>query len=137
MRIIIALMGICLIALFAVIGFVGDVTPVETARVRSPDGRVDAVVTTSSAGGAAGSVVTWVFLVPAGAPITSDDNFLVSATHVEPALSITWSQDRVIEISYNRATISIFSDRWIDRRSSSTSPYEVELRLRANVVKAS
>ena len=126
-----AFLAVLLLAAFlALRACAGDVDPVEVARVRSPDGQVDAVATESRSGGALGSVLTWVFLVPAGTPITRDVEYAVSAMHVTPRLRLTWLHDGVLEIAYERAVISLFANKWFDSRRERLHP-DVELRLRA------
>ena len=63
-----------LTALFALRACAGDVNIKEWERVLSPDGWVDAVVLSSGGGGALGSDVFWVTLVPAGTRVAGKEN---------------------------------------------------------------
>ena len=123
--------SLLLAALLVVKTCIGNVDPVELARVRSPDGQVDAVVTESRSGGAWSSGVTWVFLVRAGKPVTNKDEYLVSANHTDSLFRAVWIHDRVVQIDYTDAAISVFANRWTDPRIEPEYHYTVELRLHA------
>ena len=129
-RIGIATVLLSLTALFALRACAGDVSIKEWKRVRSPDGRVDAVVLSSGGGGALGSDVFWVTLVPAGTGVTGKENDVFNAMHVNP-LNIRWLEPRVVEIAYGHAVISGFVNHWSDSRVSGTLEAPVEIRLRA------
>jgi len=129
-RVGISLVALCLAALLALRACVADVRIDEWQRLRSPDGRVDAVVLSSGGGGALGSDVFWVTLVPAGTRVTGKENDVFNAMHVNP-LNIRWLEPRVVEIAYGHAVISGFVNHWSDPRVSGTLQAPVEIRLRA------
>lgn len=102
----------------------------EIQRVPSPDGEVDAVVTRIGGGGVTISDLWWVYLVPSGTPITKDEQPLIRATHVSPGFSVVWQRARIVEIGYEKAKISHFTNVWYYRRLDGSLD-RVELKLQA------
>jgi hypothetical protein len=100
----------------------------EVRRIRSPDGRVDAVLVRTNAG--ATTPFGWdVYVVPAGEhPSKKDENF--AADELTPdSLSIRWLRPKVLEIAYDHARIYHFSSFWESPKVDNYG-YVVELRLR-------
>lgn len=98
----------------------------ETHRVRSPDGRVDAVVIAGSVD-ATTPTVHRLHIVPAEQPIDRDAALLLSADHVE-GLAISWRRDRFLDLHYSEGRIFAFSNFWQSPDIDDWS-YVVELRL--------
>jgi hypothetical protein len=98
----------------------------EVARVTSPDGLVDAVVTSTDAG-ALVSLYYHVYIVPKGSkdlvkPILEGYGLDESKVH--------WAAPQVLIIPYTCALINEFSNAWIDPRiNHGVNAYEVEIRL--------
>ena len=105
------------------------IVTVEAARIRSPDQRLDAVVTAERGAPLVG-VVNYVFVVPAGAAITRADHPAAAVRQVSPALQVQWVGPDLIELTYEKALFQYFTNAAILRASASASAEVVELRLR-------
>lgn len=111
------------------------IVTVESARVRSPDQRHDAVVTAERGAPAVG-VVNYVFIVPAGAAITRADHPVVAARDVSPAMQVEWVAPDLVELTYEKARFQYFTNAAILRTSATASGEVVELRLRPRSARA-
>ena len=98
----------------------------EVARVLSPDGLVDAVLTRGNYG-ATVDYVYRVHLVRAGGATTPDDAVVVADHVVEPAIS--WVHPKFLTFSYQEARIFGFRNFW-QSEEVQNSFYIVEIRLK-------
>src|SRR5437879_8009429 len=81
----------------------------EVKRVRSPDGRVEAVLIQTNAGATTGFGFE-VFLVPTGAnPKTGSELFRADRV---VNLDLHWRESMVLEIAYDQGRIFHFSNFW-------------------------
>jgi len=115
----------------------GRTTPstwVEEARVTSPDGRFDAVITEATVGPVLGGGVYWnVFIVPKGAAAPKDDkNSLLNAS-VLRGEKLVWKQNHLLEVHYDLAEIEEFQNVWgsyeLQGRGWRPGDYMAEVRL--------
>ena len=105
------------------------IVTVESARVRSPDQRLDAVITAERGAPVVG-VVNYVFIVSAGAAITRADQPAAAVRDVSPALQVQWVAPDLVELTYEKARFQYFTNAAILRASAPASADVVELRLR-------
>lgn len=107
---------------------------VEEARVTSPDGRFDAVVTRESTiGGALGSLYWNVFIVPKGDAAPKDDKHSVLTATVLSGEKLVWKQSHLLEVRYDIANIEEFRNLWgedeVQDRGWRKGDYLAEVRL--------
>jgi hypothetical protein len=101
--------------------------PAEEQRIRSPDGRVDAVVYRTRTDPLSSDVLS-VRLEPIGAR-AEHDQAVLHAEHT--GLKIRWLQDRLLEVAYNQGEISGFYNTWWTREvdPAGNATYFVEVLL--------
>ena len=109
-------------------------TWVEKARVTSPDGRFDAVMTIETVGGVLGGGVYWnVFVVPKGDAVPKDDKNSVLNASVLRGEKLVWKQNHLLEVHYNIADIQGFRNLWgsneVQDRGWRKGDYLAEVRL--------
>lgn len=106
---------------------------VEEARVTSPDGRFDAVMTRETIGGVLGGVYWNVFIVTKDAPTPKDDNNTILNAAVLRGESLNWKQNHLLEIHYDLAHIEQFRNLWgsneVDGRGWRKGDFLAEVRL--------
>ena len=104
----------------------------EIARVKSPDGIVDAILIENN-GGATTSYGYSVFIVPSGmkfdkeSPMFKSERELFTADHPK-GLQLEWSKPKFLEIKYDKARIFGFRNSWHSQEVQNYQ-YTVELRL--------
>jgi hypothetical protein len=98
----------------------------EFMRVTSPDGKLDAVLTTDSSGGAPGGIFWFLYVVPKGRPAPYDETKKLFFADALTKGSVVWNKPHLIEIHYDKASIMHF--RNISTTSDNGIAY-VELRL--------
>jgi hypothetical protein len=109
-------------------------TWLEEARVTSPDGQFDAVITEETTGPVLGGGVYWhVFIIPRGGAAPKDDkNSLLSAS-VLRGEKLVWKQNHLLEVHYDLAEIEEFQNVWgsyvLQGRGWRPGDYMAELRL--------
>ena len=101
--------------------------PTEEQRIRSPDGRVHAVVYRTRTDPLSSDVLS-VRLEPIGAK-AEHDQAVLHAEHT--SLRIRWLQDRLLEVAYSQGEISAFYNTWWTQRldPEGKSTYFVEVVL--------
>ena len=97
---------------------------VETERIKSPDGKAEAVLVDSDVG-ATSAYIFYVYIVEAGEEIAEEDKPVFSAYSIK-GQKISWLKDRFLEIKYEKAKISNFSN--YEYPLSEESDYLVEIR---------
>ena len=98
----------------------------EIERVRAPDSSTDAVVVRSNPG-AMSSFQYQIYIVPAdGEPEEGDE--IIYAENVR-GLEINWRESRLLEIHYEQALISRFTNIWVEKGKTLQPQYWVEIRL--------
>lgn len=97
----------------------------EIQRLRSPDGKVDAVLVRCN-GGATTSYSYRLSLVPPGGKNEDGDETLL-ADHVSN-LELSWAKPKFLEIHYQQARIFRFSNFW-ESAKIENGRYIVEIRL--------
>jgi hypothetical protein len=106
---------------------------VEEARVTSPDGRFDAVMTREPVGGVLGGVYWNVFIVPKDAAAPKDDNDTIVDADVLRGEKLVWKQNHLLEIHYDIAHIERFRNLWgsneVHGRGWRRGDYLAEVRL--------
>jgi hypothetical protein len=106
---------------------------VEEARVTSPDGRFDAVMTREAIGGSLGGVYWNVFIVPKGAVAPKDGKKSLLYAAVLRGEKLLWKQNHLLEVHYDIAHIEEFRNLWgsneAEDRSWRTGDYLTEVRL--------
>lgn len=101
----------------------------EVSRVKSPDSQVEAVLVEGNAG-ATTSVVSKIYLVPAGAKLQVDeraDSDLFAADHIK-GLKILWKKPKLLQVQYDEARILRFKNFWYSAEVQNFR-YVVEVRL--------
>jgi hypothetical protein len=104
----------------------------EIARIKSPDGIVDAVLIRSSYA-AFGSSAYDVYLCPAGVMFENDGTFfkheasLFGAEDIK-GLQLHWRESKLLEIQYAKAEIAHFRNIWSEKAVQNYE-YVVELQL--------
>jgi hypothetical protein len=102
----------------------------ETARIKSPDPGVEAVLFTGDAG-ATTATTTYLYIVPSGGEVdpaeTTENDACFVADHLKN-LQVSWKGPRLLEIQYDEARIHHFHNRW-HHRAVQEFRYVVELRL--------
>jgi len=130
-----AVVGFVLGFCFAIFGFVvakmtilkpSSNSDVEAMRVASPDGKLDAVLTEDSSGGALGGIFWFLYVVPKGQPAPYDTTKQLFFADELTRGSVVWNKAHLIEIHYDKASIMHF--RNISTKSDNGIDY-VELRL--------
>jgi hypothetical protein len=111
---------------FLVFGVIFQSTK-EIARVTSPDGLVDAVMTETSPGMSMESDYYDIYLVPSGSKELSKRDRMVEGTNLEDS-RITWIGPRLLEIPYADACIDKFFNGWCSDAVQNCD-YVVEVRL--------
>jgi len=110
-----------------------NVDRVEEARVTSPDGRFDAVMTREPIGGALGGIYWNVFIVPKDARAPKGDNNTILNASVLRGEKLIWKQNRLLEIQYDIANIEQFRNLWGSNEVRGggwrKGDYAVEVRL--------
>ena len=101
-------------------------TSEEAARIRSPDGLVEAILTKGDFG-ATVDYVYKLYIVPTGAAIVPDQPILV-ADHVAGP-SIVWEMPKFLTFSYSGARIFSFTNFW-QSKDVQNFAYVVEIRLK-------
>jgi hypothetical protein len=104
----------------------GKDEPIESARVTSPDGELDAVLVEDASGGALGGIFWYVYVVPKGKVAPRDVKRCLFFADELTKGAIVWSKPHLIEIYYDKASIMQF--RNISTPSENGLQY-VELRL--------
>lgn len=97
----------------------------EIGRWRSPDGRVDAVLTKGS-GNATTAFVHRLFVVPAGHP-TEDQEPRLLGDHLE-GIAIIWRRARFLDVSFSEGRIFEYQNFWQSPEVDDWA-YIVEIRL--------
>ena len=108
----------------------GNLELEETARLKSPDLAVEAVLLTGS-GGATTATGSYLYIVPAGGRVDWRKHPLRSACFVADHvtnLKVVWKAPRLVEIQYDEARIWRFSNFW-SAREVQDFRYVVEVRL--------
>jgi len=130
-------MTLCTTIVLCLLAACGRPTPstwVEKARVTSPDGRFDAVMTEETVGPVLGGGVYWnVFIVPKGDSAPKDDkNSLLNAS-VLRGEKLVWNQNHLLEVHYDIAEIEKFRNFWgsneVQDRGWQKGDYLAEVRL--------
>jgi hypothetical protein len=110
-----------------------NVDRLEEARVTSPDGRFDAVMTREPIGGALGGIYWNVFIVPKDARAPKGDNNTILNASVLRGEKLIWKQNRLLEIQYDIANIEQFRNLWGSNEVRGSGwrkgDYAVEVRL--------
>ena len=103
---------------------------IETARVKSPDSLVEAVLVTGDAG-ATTSTITKLYLLPAGGSCDPTDEIQNKARfagdHIKN-LQVSWKSPKLLEIQYDEARIIHFHNQWYHPEVQNLR-HVVELRL--------
>jgi hypothetical protein len=104
----------------------------ETARIASPDGVVEAVLSIDNGGGATVGTYYYVSIVPKGAAIDLGDQVaelreVHSAANGKPELR--WRRDRDLTIHFQSASVSAFANKWSSNRVRNFA-YTVEISLK-------
>lgn len=101
----------------------------EVERIRSPDGRVTAVLMRETAGGAAGSSSYAVYLLDASkSDSLGDASFVASRCE---GLSLTWSGNQTLRLNYPAGcAIKRFVNLWYSSSAiTNAQPADVEIVL--------
>lgn len=106
----------------------------EEARVTSPNGQLDAVLTRDDGGGAAGGWEWYVYIVAKGTRVDESKAHPVFNAGTLTGQKIVWTQEHLLEIQYDIAYINQFRNIWGSSEISSAgsaggSEYLVEIRL--------
>lgn len=111
----------------------GDRDRIEEARITSPDGRFDAVMTRGPVGGVLGGVYWNVFIVSKGAPAPKGDDGTILDADVFRGEKLVWKQNHLLEIHYDIGHIEQFRNLWgsneLEGRGWRKGDYLVEARL--------
>ncbi|MHC4394794.1 MAG: hypothetical protein ACYS1A_03995 [Planctomycetota bacterium] len=98
----------------------------EVLRLKSPDGRVDAVVINADAG-ATTSVASLLYILPTEATVNDEkDEAIFIADHIN-GLNIVWSANKLLEIQYEKARIFQFCNHELPFGDKDVG-YVVEIR---------
>ena len=105
----------------------------EEARVTSPNGELDAVLTREDGGGAAGGWEWYVYIVAKGSPVVRQRSHELFNAGTLTDEKITWNQEHLLEIHYDIAEINQFTNIWgsseIQNGREGRNEYFVEIRL--------
>jgi hypothetical protein len=105
----------------------------ETARIKSPDSLVEAVLFTGDAG-ATTATTTYLYIVPVGGHVdpkkSTENKACFAADHVKN-LHVDWKSARLLDVHYDEARIDHFQNIWY-HRSVQEFHYVVEVRLAPN-----
>ena len=104
----------------------GKGNSVESVRVTSPDGELDAVLVEDTSGGPLGGILWYLYVVPKGKVAPRDVKRCLFLADELTKGAIVWSKPHLIEIHYDKASIAQF--RNISTPSENGLQY-VELRL--------
>ena len=108
-------------------------TWVETARVTSPDGRFDAVMTVETVGNVLGGVYWNVFIGPKGAAAPKNDKHSLFNASVLRGEKLVWTKNHLLDIHYDIAEINEFRNEWgeneVQDRGWRKGDYLAEVRL--------
>jgi hypothetical protein len=102
----------------------------ETLRVTSPDGKVDAVIIHVSAP-ATVEDTTEVYIVPQGQSVIGkfgDDYQRVFQGHALSGLTVTWPEDRFLEVHYTFGVIYFFKNHITYHFDPNERLYVVQIR---------
>jgi hypothetical protein len=130
-------MTVCTITILCFLAACGSPTPAtwaEKARVTSPDGLFDAVMTIETVGPVLGGGVYWnVFIVPKGVIAPKDDKISLLTASVLRGEKLIWKQNHLLEVQYDIAEIEKFRNFWgsneVQNATWKEHEYLVELRL--------
>lgn len=102
---------------------------IEEQRVRSPDGRVDAILERTPTDPLSSDVLS-IRLAPVGAKLEWE-GVVLYATHTDTTFKMRWAADRVFEISYGTGHMFGFDNEWWTYRldPKRETAYFVEIRL--------
>lgn len=95
----------------------------ELSRIKSPDGKVEAVIVARDCGATSGASKT-IYLVPAGAK-TASENAMFTCDHEED-LDFKWDGSKSGLIEYSKARIFTFRNFWSTKELENFG-YEVQL----------
>lgn len=129
-RLTIVLAAICLLS--GCFNIAGDWHIVEHARLKSPDGLVDAVLVEGDAG-ATTSFTYAVFIVPSGTKFDEKSEWFESGQTLftadkERNLQLVWREPKVLEVKFEKARIHNFRNFW-SAQEVQNYDYKVELIL--------
>jgi len=99
----------------------------EIQRVKSPDGKVEAVNVQSNCG-ATTAYSEQVYIVPMGGKFPTEGKFAQFIADHTDGLEIVWREQKVLEVRYNKARIFKFSNFW-ESKDVENFEYVVEIRL--------
>jgi hypothetical protein len=128
---------LCAAVILCLLTACGKPTPstwIEKARVTSPDGLYDAVMTVEAVGPVLGGGVYWnVFIVPKGVAAPKDDKNSVLNASVLRGEKLVWKQKHLLEVHYDIAEIEEFQNVWgsykLQGRGWRPGDYMAEVRL--------
>ena len=102
---------------------------IEEQRIRSPDGKVDAILERTPTDPLSSDVLS-VRLAPVGAKLEWE-GVILYATHTDSTFKMRWLADRLLEISYGTGHMSGFDNEWWTYRldPKGENAYFVEIRL--------
>jgi hypothetical protein len=98
---------------------------VETSRVTSEDGRVDAVVVKNIGGGAMTGISRYVFVVEARADLPKPDHAVFHSSQTDD-LKVEWTGGKSLAITYKHATIEHFRNYAYPLGLDNT-PYKIQI----------
>jgi hypothetical protein len=106
----------------------------ERERVTSPNGQLDAVLIREDGGGAAGGWEWYVYIVAKGRPVVTPKSRAIFNAGTLTGEKISWSQDHLLQIRYDIASINQFGNIWGSSEidgvgGGGKAEYFVEIRL--------
>lgn len=117
-------MIIAFIAVTAGCGFLSPCTETQAERVKSTDGKVEAVLVKKNCGATTSESFN-VFIVGSGNK-TEEKDLIFSADHVD-GFSLSWRDTKFLEIRYKQARIFQFTNFWHSKDVDNFA-YVVEVR---------
>ena len=118
------LVAIAFVAVFLKCGLSSPCNQTEANRLKSPDGKVEAVQVKSDCGATTSESIS-VFVVGSGKE-TEESDLVLSADHTE-SFSLLWRESKFLEIKYKQARIFQFTNFWQSKDIDNFS-YVVEVR---------
>ena len=102
---------------------------IEEKRLRSPDGKVDAVLYRTPTDPLSSDILS-IRLEPVGAKLEWD-GVVLHATHTDTTFAMRWAAERLLEVTYAKGHLSGFDNEWWTYRldPQNRSAYFVEIRL--------
>jgi DNA/RNA-binding domain of Phe-tRNA-synthetase-like protein len=117
-------MVIAFIAITTGCGFSSPCNETQVERVKSPDGKVEAVLVKKDCGATTSESFN-VFIVGSGNK-TEEKDLIFKADHVD-GFSLTWRDSKFLEIKYKQARIFHFMNFW-QSKDVDNFAYVVEVR---------